>query len=236
MPTGFNLLFKLVRRGLLAPAERAGLLPARHYLALALDALARDDLDGAAAALEACGRRWHAIPRVALVREQVIFRIRTLAAGHRAAAERAEARAGYFEALAAGLRRRPRSARIRRLALGIGAAGLAALAAAAGLRVTGSPGAGPLPVAALALIALLAAAVAAVALLRRPALPVALSDGETNGLPETNRLLAAAADERRLAAAERGAASALERLEARLRTAWRLLPLPSPQRRRSRQA
>lgn len=44
---GLGLVIKVLRRGLLGPAERAGLFPVRHYVALALDALEADDLEAA---------------------------------------------------------------------------------------------------------------------------------------------------------------------------------------------
>jgi hypothetical protein len=208
---GFGLLLKAVRRGLLGPAERAGLFPARYYVALALEALEDDDLDGAVAALEAVTRRHEADPRATLAREQTIFRLRTIAARHRGAAARAEARAGYLESLAAeGRRRLARAAVVRRRLLATAVAVAVAGAAGGAVALAGSAPAA-VPVAGLLLA--IAAAACLVWLAGARPLPVALTEA---GEAEASRLTAAAEVERGAALRERAHADRLEALESRL--------------------
>ncbi|HEX7127061.1 MAG TPA: hypothetical protein VF406_14980, partial [Thermodesulfobacteriota bacterium] len=80
---GLGLVIRALRHGLLAPAERAGLFPTRHYVGLALDALEADDLEAAARAIETAARRRDGGPRLALAREQAVFRVRMAAQAHR---------------------------------------------------------------------------------------------------------------------------------------------------------
>jgi hypothetical protein len=207
---GLGLLLRAVRRGLLGPAERAGLFPTRYYVSAALDALEDDDLEGAVAALEACGRRHDGDRRLALAREQTIFRIRTVAAVHRAAAGRAEGRAEYLAGLAdEGLARIGRDeARRRRLRVGAVLLATAGGGAAAAALAAALPAAVAVAALAVAVIALVLAAAAARADPRLPPRPLAEA--------EAARLRAAAGAERRVAAAERAAAERAEALEARL--------------------
>lgn len=189
---GLGLLIKALRRGLFGPAERAGLLPTRHYVGLALDALEADDLDAAVRALEAARRRRDGGPRLALAREQVVFRVRMAARTHRAAADRADTRAAYLRARAREARRRV----ARRRAAPLVAAGTALAAALAAALLEAAP--------------LALGAVAAILGAARLGGPV---DADR---AEATRLEAAAAAEGVLAGREREQATALGGVEARL--------------------
>jgi hypothetical protein len=162
------------------------------------------------AALERCARRREGGPRVALAREQTVFRIRTLAAGHRDAAAGAEARAGYLEGRAREARRGVARARVRRRVAALAALTVALAAGALGTAAAWGPRGGLAVALALALVATGAVVVATIA--GRPADPAALA---ARGA-EAARLLDGAALERRAADAEHEAARRLGRLEARL--------------------